>query len=255
MNSFFQNSISFCGLKFNALNKEELLAKSDQLKFIVTVNASFIVDANSKNHRLREIINRNWSTFDGEVPLIVARKLNPTIKIEKIAGSDLIYDFCKKAQQENLSIFFLGASRISNQKAVEKVKSTYGIKVGGYSGPFQPYPFTASSLETMRQEIESFRPDILLVGFGCPKQEFWIDDHLDFLQEIGVKFAVGSGGTADFVAGTLKRAPKVVQKIGLEGVYRFATQPNLIRFVRLFNSCKFIKYIKKSADQSKATRD
>jgi len=246
MNSSFQNSINFCGIHFNTLNRESLFSNSGTLKFIVTANASFIVNANKKDHRLHKIISNNWSTFDGQVPLMVARRQYPNHKIEKISGSDLVYDFCRKAQAEDLSIFLLGASRTSNQKAVEKLRAAYGIRIGGYSGPYQKYPFTASSENTIKDELRAFKPDILLVGFGSPKQEYWIEDNYEFLQELGVKFVVGSGGTTDFVAGTIKRAPKMVQKIGLEGLYRLAMQPNIARLVRLGISCQFLRYIGRS---------
>jgi N-acetylglucosaminyldiphosphoundecaprenol N-acetyl-beta-D-mannosaminyltransferase len=63
------------------------------------------------------------------------------------------------------------------------------------------------------------------------------------LSKIGVKYIVGCGGTFDFVANKIKRAPVFIQKIGLEGVYRFLQEPNKVRYKRLFDSFKFFKYI------------
>ena len=73
------------------------------------------------------------------------------------------------------------------------------------------------------EEIKSLQPDILLVGLGAPKQEFWINQHL---QELGVPLVMGVGGSLDVLAGAVKRAPVFWQKIHLEWLYRLVMQPS-----------------------------
>ena len=167
---------------------------------------------------------------------------------EKLAGSDIVYDFCEFAKTHNYKIFFLGGKEESNQIAVKIIRAQYGIMITGYSPDFEEYPFSDKFNKTCLEEITAFKPDILFVGFGAPKQEYWIDDHIELLSEIGVKYAIGCGGTFDFVSQKIKRAPVFIQKIGLEGVYRFFQEPSKMRWKRLIDSCRFFKYIWRKPD-------
>jgi N-acetylglucosaminyldiphosphoundecaprenol N-acetyl-beta-D-mannosaminyltransferase len=162
---------------------------------------------------------------------------------EKLSGSDIVYDFCQFAKENNYKMFFLGGKEESNQLAVQKIKNRYNIQIEGHSPDFEEYPFSEKFNRLCMERITAFKPDILFVGFGAPKQEYWIDDHLSRLSELGVKYAIGCGGTFDFVAGTIKRAPVFIQKIGLESLYRFFQEPNKTRLKRTIESFKFFKYI------------
>jgi N-acetylglucosaminyldiphosphoundecaprenol N-acetyl-beta-D-mannosaminyltransferase len=162
---------------------------------------------------------------------------------EKISGSDIIYDFCEFARQHHYRVFFLGGKQKSNQIAVQNIKEKYNINIAGYSPDFEEYPFSEQFNESCLNEIKQFKPEILFVGFGAPKQEYWMDDHKKLLAEIGVKYAIGCGGTFDFVSNSIKRSPIFIQKMGLEGLYRFFQEPNKTRYNRLINSFKFFKYI------------
>jgi anti-anti-sigma factor len=72
------------------------------------------------------------------------------------------------------------------------------------------------------RRIKKAKPDLLFVSFGCPKQEKWISMHY---RSLGVPVCVGVGGTIDFLAGATKRAPRWIQKVGFEWVYRLAQEP------------------------------
>jgi N-acetylglucosaminyldiphosphoundecaprenol N-acetyl-beta-D-mannosaminyltransferase len=162
---------------------------------------------------------------------------------EKLSGSDMVYDFCEFAQKNNYKIFFLGGKQESNQSAVHSIKEKYNIAIAGYSPNFENYPFSYHFNDSCLNAIKQFKPEILFVGFGAPKQEYWADDNMAILSKVGVKYIVGCGGTFDFVAHKVKRAPVFIQKIGLEGVYRFLQEPNKLRYKRLIDSFKFFKYI------------
>ena len=87
-----------------------------------------------------------------------------------------------------------------------------------------------------------FSPDYLFVGFGAGKQESWINDNFNLLKELNVKMVVGSGGTFEFVSGKITRAPKLIQKIGLEGVFRLLVEPKMFRLKRIMKSFKIFYY-------------
>ncbi len=237
------DEINFANLKFRGLVKKTLLEESEKLKFIVTVNAEFIIKANNDDN-FKKIINDNYSTFDGQVPYFLAKKQKPNIYFEKLSGSDLIYDFAAMAKETNKKIFLLGGQEESNRKSIIKLKKEYNIDIDGFSPVYKPYPFDNNHNNNILKEIEIFKPDILFVGFGALKQESWINDNKQFLEDIGVKWVIGSGGTFEFVSGLIKRAPRWIQRIGMEGIYRIIEEPNKIRFKRILLSFKMFKYIR-----------
>ncbi len=241
-NNYKMNHVRFANLNFKGLQLKDILEEEKFLKFIVTVNSEFIVKANNDN-KLKEIINNNYATFDGQIPYFLAKKQNPDFAIEKISGSSLIYDLCEMAKEKNKKVFLLGGYEKSNKEAVENLKRKYKINIDGFSPKYKPYPFNEEHNKIILDRIQNFSPDILFVGFGIPKQELWIDQFIKKLEKIGVKWVVGSGGTFEFVSGVIKRAPKWIQRIGFEGVYRFIQEPNIFRFKRFLLSFKLFKYI------------
>lgn len=236
------NKLIFANIRFTGLTKKDIFIETNELKFIITVNAEFIVKAN-ENKEFLEILNSAMCTFDGQVPYLIAKKKNPNIYIEKLSGSDLIYDFANFAKIKNKRIFLLGGLEDSNKIAIEKLKEKYNISINGFSPEYKPFPFEKEHNDSIIKVISQFKPDILFVGFGALKQESWINLNKKELSEIGIKWVIGSGGTFEFVSGKIKRAPKVIQKIGLEGVFRFLKEPKFFRFYRLLQSLKIFKYV------------
>lgn len=230
--------IDFCGIQFRCLERQQLFLDKPTIRFIVTVNAEFIVKA-QRDPTFLAIINRHHASFDGQIPYVFARLLYPQRHIEKMSGSDLIYDVCALAQQRQRSLFLLGGHSHANALAVQKIQRDYGIQVAGYAPAYQAYPFSEAHNQVILAQLQQFCPDYLFVAFGAVKQERWIADNLAFLQTLGVRLVVGCGGTFDFVAGTIKRAPRWVQRSGLEGLWRFGSEPSLMRLRRLFLSLRF----------------
>lgn len=241
--------MKFCNIEFNILNKDELFKRFDnETKCIATVNAQFIVLANT-DKRYMEYINSHYATFDGEIPLKEAKKRYAEFKdAEKLPGSEIIYDFCQYAKDNSLKMFFLGGYEDSNKIAVKIVKERYGIEIDGYSPPYEKYPFSDNFIESCMKRIIEFKPDIIFVGFGAPKQEWFIEEQFNKLNEIGVKYIIGSGGTFEFVSGKIKRAPAWISKIGLESIYRLLQELGIARLKRIVYSFKFYKYIKNKPD-------
>jgi N-acetylglucosaminyldiphosphoundecaprenol N-acetyl-beta-D-mannosaminyltransferase len=231
--------INYAGLTMSGLTKRDLFDRLEQGRFfqVVTVNAEFIVESQT-NERLKGIINRSFSTFDGEIPFRRAKKQYPGIDIEKISGSDVCYDFFHFARKKNKRVFILGGSESSNELCCENIRNKYGVEAHGFSPPLEPYPFSDANTQEMRRCLKKAQPHILLVCFGAVKQEFWIDDNKEFLADIGCNLVIGAGGTVDFLSGKVARAPVWIQQVGLEGVYRLVREPNLFRLRRLFKSLR-----------------
>ena len=239
-----KTEINCAGLKFIGLSKRQILNSDEKFKHIVTVNAEYIVHA-QKDEKLKNIICSNYSTFDGQIPFLLARLANGRRDFEKISGSDFIYDACGYAKNNNKKVFLLGGKLSSNQRSVKILKEKYEINIEGYSPEYKTYPFDKSHNEQILNCIKQARPDILFVGFGAMKQDYWIEDNIDFLKNIGIELAIGSGGTFEFVSEEIKRAPKFIQKLGMEGLYRLIQEPKFFRLERILTSVKIFKYVSK----------
>ena len=235
-----ENFIEFAGLYIKGIVLENLF-KNKNFEYITTLNAEFFSLAN-KDNLFKHIINNSVATLDGQIPFYFAKKQNPFTKIEKLSGSQIIYDFCEYAKLNNKKVFLLGGLDMSNKISVKKLSYDYNIQVFGYSPPFATFPFCPTINNEIQTRIASTRPDIIFVGFGAPKQEYWIYENLEFLASIGLWRAIGVGGTFEFISGKFKRAPKFLQNLGLEGIYRFYKEPSYKRLRRLFISLLALRF-------------
>ncbi len=229
--------VQFAGLSFSGLRAADLLPEAGQFKFIVTVNADFVVTS-CADDRFQRIISGNLATFDGQITWWLARLLATPkgTTFEKISGSSFAHNLLEDAAARGLRVFFLGARPHVNEAAVRAVQTRYGVDVTGYSPPLSAYPGLPAWNDDILKRLEARTPHVVFVALGSPKQELWIDDHREALQDAGVQLAIGCGGTLDFLAGEVTRAPRWVQQSGLEGVYRLLVQPKLFRLKRLTRS-------------------
>jgi N-acetylglucosaminyldiphosphoundecaprenol N-acetyl-beta-D-mannosaminyltransferase len=235
--------IEFAGIVFRGLTLDDVFAEHNGLAQIVTVNAEYIVRAN-EDERFGRIVNSGVAVFDGQVPYAVARWMNQGRRFDKLPGSELVYHICERAARRGERVYLLGGLADSNARSVQTLRARYpDLAVDGFSPPFVPYPFPEDHDARIAERLGSFRPQYLLVGFGAVKQDFWIDDQRRELERLGVKLAIGVGGTFEMVSGKIKRAPRLLQRLGLEGVYRLAREPKLFRLKRLVLSVRFLRYV------------
>jgi len=235
--------VDFAGIVFRGLTLDDVFAAEPAFAQVVTVNAEYIVLAH-ENERLGNIVRRAITTFDGQVPYTLARLTNKHQRFEKLPGSELLYHICERALARGERVFLLGGKAESNRGALEALREKYrGLAVDGWSPPHAPLPFPAEQETFIMHCLESFRPQYVLVGFGAGKQDFWIDEHREALASLGVKRAVGVGGAFDMVSGKISRAPRYIQRLGLEGVHRLLKEPKWFRVRRLIISLRFLRYL------------
>lgn len=234
--------MNLCGINISCHRFDDLISSSQTTCIVVTVNAEAIVRA-QHNERLRNIINMNASTIDGQIPLWLYRHKYKGVEVEKISGSDLIYSIPQYAEKENLRVFLLGGKEDSNRGSVNELKKRFPkLIIDGFSPSYSPYPFPSEMNERIIEKLSNFKPDILFVGFGMGKQEFWEEDNFNFLKKMGVKLIIGCGGSFEFASGKIKRAPKFIQDIGMEGIWRLLKEFKWFRIKRLLLSSKIFYY-------------
>jgi len=204
-----------------ALDRAEALVDARRPSFFITANLNYamLTDADPRLRRLNE--RAAFLLADG-MPLVWAARFGPRPLPERVAGADLVLKLCERAAAKGHRIFLLGGPPgLAEQAAAELLRRFPGLVIAGTECP----PFgerTAEEDAALAARVRGARPDLLFVAFGQPKGELWIERHLEAL---GVPVSVQIGGSFDFVTGRLRRAPRWMQRTGLEWVYRFLQEP------------------------------
>lgn len=222
--------ILILGIPIDDLTMAEALARIEQMVArgrathhahqIATVNADFVVKA-MHDPELQAILQEaDMATADG-MPLVWgARQLGLPLE-GRVTGADMVPALAERAAEKGYSLYFLGAAPgVAAQAAAILQERHPNLKIAGVLSP--PKGDVLEMDDTIVAAVRQANPDILLVAFGNPKQEKWIAMHR---KELPVPVMIGVGGTFDFIAGKIKRAPEWMQKAGLEWVWRLLSEP------------------------------
>ncbi|HEX3471154.1 MAG TPA: WecB/TagA/CpsF family glycosyltransferase [Silvibacterium sp.] len=221
------NSVAVLGVPFNSVTMEEAVTIIEQkidgggFHQVATANVDFLMHA-INDHELQNILCSCSLVVPDGMPILWSARLMGSKLKERVCGIDLVPRLAELAERRGYRLYLLGASEKSSQRAAEQLQKSYpGLHiVGRYSPP--PRPLEEMNHEEILQRIEQARPDILLVAFGNPKQEKWLSMHRDRLK---VPVSIGIGGSLDMIAGKLARAPRWMQKAGLEWSFRAVQEP------------------------------
>ncbi|AKU95425.1 N-acetylmannosaminyltransferase [Labilithrix luteola] len=221
--------VSIDGLFFDDVTTEEAtgriveLAKlRDKPRYVCTGNLDHLAIAESDEEFRNAYERADFVVADG-APIVWLSKLGGQALKERVAGSDLFWTLGRASAETGVTLFFLGGAPGSADAAKGVLEKRYpGTKiVGTYCPPFETFG-TQEEQDRIAERVKAASPDILLVAFGAPKQEKWIAKNRE---RLGVPVAIGVGGSFEMASGMLKRAPKWMQRAGLEWAYRFAQQP------------------------------
>ena len=218
--------------------------------FIATLNVDFVANAVSGwpfggNDELWGYLrNADLVTADG-MPIVVLSKLMRQPLPERVTGADMVPAICRRCAEEGLSVYVLGGDREAVEEAfgklrvesggvgelgvascefgrverVDRVEASRELRVAGIDDSFVKLDQDQPEIV---ERINAAKPDILFVALGNPKQELWMGRNQGRL-DVGVM--IGIGGTFNFIAGRVKRAPRWMQKCGLEWIYRIIQEP------------------------------
>ena len=169
----------------------------------------------------RDILNRaDLITPDG-MPLVWMLRLKGIRSQQRIYGPTLMLKVLEMAAREKLPVGFYGGEPNTLENLVTRMQAVYpGLQVSyAYSPPFRP--LADEETEQIRQSIIASGTRILFVGLGCPRQEKWIDAQHGYVPAV----MLGVGAAFDFHAGAKSQAPALMQRIGLEWLFRLLTEP------------------------------
>lgn len=248
------NTIQIAGVQIHNVNMEESVnrvvqyCKDTSKHHIATPNLDFIYNAN-KNVDFKRILNSCALNIPDGMPLVLlSKRLGVPLK-EKVSGADFFIEVCRVAAINNFTVYLLGAAPgVANQAKIKLEKKFAGLKIVGTLSP--SFGFEKNEMESKEivNEVNEASPDILFVGVGSPKQEFWINANLE---NLNIKVAVGVGASFDFAAGNLRIPPPLIKKSGFAWLWRLFSEPrrlwkrylinDLPYFVKLYSRALFSK--------------
>lgn len=210
----------------------QLLAQRIEQKektFVITANPEIVMKANEDATFMNYIRKATYVSADGIGVVKAAQLLGDSLP-GRVTGYDTMVQLLSIGNKKRYKVFLLGAKKETLDKTVENIKKTYPNVdiVGAQDGYFD------WANNDIAERIAQTKPDLVFVALGVPRQEKWIAEHIDHFSH-GV--FIGIGGSFDVIAGTVKRAPVIWQKLNLEWLYRLLKQPS--RFGRMLALPRF----------------
>jgi N-acetylglucosaminyldiphosphoundecaprenol N-acetyl-beta-D-mannosaminyltransferase len=197
---------------------------------LATANVDFLALADADPELHRVLTQADLVVCDG-MPLVWMSRLLGAPLPQRVAGSELVPLLLESAEAKGHRVFFLGGSEAALEAAEENIRRRWpALTIAGtYSPPFAP--LEQMDNDTICARVREAQPDLLLVAFGCPKQEKWLAKNL---AKTNVPVGIGVGATLDFLAGTVKQAPKWMRACSLEWIWRIMQEPKRL-FRRYWN--------------------
>jgi N-acetylglucosaminyldiphosphoundecaprenol N-acetyl-beta-D-mannosaminyltransferase len=175
-----------------------------------------------KDELFKEALEKADVLLPDGVGIVWAIKYLYKKRIRRIAGNDFFNYFIDTYQSQPKKLFFLGSTTETLIKIKNRINTEYpNYIIDYYSPPFKEQ-LEVTDNKIIIESINNFNPDIIFVGMTAPKQEKWVLQNHQFLS---FKIIASIGAVFDFYAGTVKRAPRWVQNIGLEWLPRFLQNP------------------------------
>jgi N-acetylglucosaminyldiphosphoundecaprenol N-acetyl-beta-D-mannosaminyltransferase len=190
-------------------------------QYVCVTPAHAVMDC-YRNRSLRTAFNHSGMTTPDGMAIVWLLRLHGQQHVGRVYGPDLMQEVSRVSVQAGWRHFLYGGE----PGVAERLKSALEVRYPGVcvAGAYSP-PFGDLSEEADRAAIDSInaaRPDIVWVGISSPKQEKWMEEHVG---KLDASVLVGVGAAFDFLSGRKPQAPRWMQRIGLEWLFRFATEP------------------------------
>lgn len=231
-----KNLVEIFNIPFINMKKEDILKILEQRvaenkkTYVVTANAEIVMYAKENVSYFNIITKADYIVPDGIGVVKGAQILKKEIK-ERVPGIELMVDLLKIANKFNQKVYFYGAKNEVIEKMIKRIKSDYpNINIVGYSNGY-----INDEDNKITDEIINLEPDYVFVAKGAPLQDEWINK---VIQKTNKGLFMGVGGSFDVLAGEVKRAPEIWQKLNLEWLYRIAGDPK--RWKRSMALPKFV---------------
>jgi len=219
--------VDILGVKINAQTMEEAIHTigfwiKNRLSTYVCLNNVHTIIESYYNQDIRNIYNKaGMATCDG-MPLVWLCRLAGYSRADRIYGPDLMLALCEISVKRGWKHYFYGTTPEILEKLQEKLSCRFpGLCiVGSQAPPFRT--LTTQEDQAIINQINATQSDIVWVGLGAPKQDIWMASHLG---QISAPIMIGVGAAFDFLSGTKPQAPRLLQRSGLEWLFRLMMEP------------------------------
>ncbi len=216
--------VELLGCPVDVLNREQTVAlvvqalESRQRLHHVALNVAKLVNMRTDLELAQDVRASDLVGIDG-MGVVLALRLLGRQEVERVPGIDLMEAVIEVCARRGFRPYLLGARPEVVTGAAEKLKARYpGLEIAGMRDGY----FKAEEVEAVVAEIRACRPDCLFVAMPTPRKERFLAAYRDTLD---VPFVMGVGGSFDVVAGKVRRAPEIMQRNGLEWLYRTYQEP------------------------------
>ncbi len=189
------------------------------------------------NPDLRSVLNSGGFAATDGMPLVWLARLHGAREAGRVCGPDVMLALADRGREHGLRHYFYGGAEGVPEELARRLTDRYpGIEVvGTYSPPFRE--LSAEEDADVVHTINEARPDVVWVGLGSPKQEFWVAGHQSRLE---APLILAVGAAFDFHSGKVKRAPRLMQRAGLEWIFRMASEPRRLWRRYTITNLKFV---------------
>lgn len=218
------DSIEILGCRLDLLDAEAAterildFARTGAGAQVVTLGTEMVVHA-QRDPAFRDVVNRAALSLCDTVGLLaVARRRGASLS-ERVTGVELVERLCARAAADGTRIYLLGGAEGVAADAAAVLEARFpGLQIAGVRNGF----FGGDDMARIMAEIRASDAQILFVGLGSPRQEFFLAEHL---RATGCGAGIGVGGSFDVLSGRVRRAPRLWRRMGLEWFYRLLREP------------------------------
>ena len=223
------------GVRVDRISQQQAIAQIDQLvthhnenptavpcQQVVTVNTEFVMMA-QHNSVFRNVINHAALVVADGTGIVWGTRYLGKPTPERVTGTDTLVELAKHSASKGYRLYLLGAAPgVAEAAAIRLRILAPGLQIAGtYAGSPSP-----TEEDAIIDRVQGAHADILCVAYGAPAQELWIARNVSRLP---VAVAMGVGGAYDFLSGRQRRAPRFMQRMGLEWLYRLYREPWRLR--------------------------
>jgi N-acetylglucosaminyldiphosphoundecaprenol N-acetyl-beta-D-mannosaminyltransferase len=227
LNSDNRNRVNILGVGVSAIDMQKALDTIDawiadhEREYICVANVHTVMES-QRDSRLRDIHNQAGMVTPDGMPLVWVSHRKGFSDVRRVYGPDLMLVLCEHSIEQKYKHYFYGGAEGIPEKLVSNLKEKFpGLQVVGmHSPPFRD--LTPTEQEQIIDKINAANPDIIWVGLGAPKQEYWM---VNYRARLNAPVLIGVGAAFDFHSGVKKQAPLWMQRNGLEWLFRLVSEP------------------------------
>lgn len=224
---------SVLGAPLDAVTPAEAVARlramltSETQNHVMTPNNEMLVYA-ATHPEFLALLNRTALNLPDSTGVAWAMRRAGASNQQRVTGVDTVQRLCAELGPDSPVFFLGGRENVAGRAAAELKRRNPALAV---AGALEASP-RAEDAAAIVAAVNESGARLLLVAYGAPKQDEWIEKHLPEMP--AVRVAMGIGGTFDFIAGRIQRAPKLFRALGLEWLWRLLQEPS--RFPRIWNA-------------------